>query len=555
VKSESPSSFPATSEGPPSEPSARTAPADSEPRPPLATLDLALLRGALEELPFGVATTREGVILYANEALARIYGARGGELEGKHVSQLFPDDVYSRIAQRLDEVRVFDGRVHTLGIDGRSLDAEVHVEWYSSEAQGVGGFLVVRDVSLELGALGRLVDQLGAALFRIRVADGAIELVSPGISKLTGIDAATCTQHPVLLTALVSAEERERVLFLYRRMIRGEIAVGSAQVSLKRPDGTTRVLQLRATGRRDTIGQVRHIEGVVSDAAREAAGLVGGSVGGSFGAHATVYDGGFAPRPAGLQHDVVPSRDPLASASMVLSHELLREGSQHLHGLQREIRGLRGALKAHADRLPRDVADDLSLRLESLSSIHAGAAALNRSVRRALSGSTTLGAPLAEVFETVRATLAPIVSPLPDVSALVLDVGDAANAVIPERIQELGAALVYLALRAYRFAGSGTLRIAAHRVTGVEPPRQRLRHSRPPPEREQVQIEILGAAPADMTDSAIEISSELVNTVPRPAEADVAYQAAHTLIGCAGGCIDSDDTTFSTARTVVRLRL
>ncbi len=540
MKSGLPSTFPAPSEGSRAEPSTQ-APADLASRAPPATLDLALLRGALEEIPFGVATTRGGVILYANDGLARIYGTPQGGLEGKHVSQLFPE-AYPRMEPRLEEARVFDGRVHTVGFDGRPIDAEVHVEWYSSEAQGVGGFLVVRDVTHELGALGRLVDQLGAALFRIRVEDGALDLASPGIARLTGLDAATCLQHPVLLTALVSAEERERVLFLYRRLTRGEVGVANAQVSIKRPDGSRRVLQLRATGRRDTAGVVRHVDGVLSDPLREAE------------AHAP-------PR----QPEPGPSRDPLASASMVLTHELLREGSQQLHSIQRELRGLRAALRAHADRLPEDIAGDLTARLEAVASAQAGAAALTRGVRRVLAGATTLGAPLGELLEGVAATLGPVMAPQidgtpgrgHDAGPLLIDAGDAANAIVPERVQELGAALVYLSLRAYRFAGSGSLRIMAHRASfPFEPQRQRARtSSRPPAEREHLMIEIVGSAPADMADTSIEISSEMVNTVPRPAEADLAYHAAQTLVAAAGGAIESDDASFSSARTVIRLRV
>ena len=96
---------------------------------------------------------------------------------------------------------------------------------------------------------------LGAALFRVRVEDGALELASPGDRRLTGIDAATCMQHPVLLTALVSAEERERMLFLYRRLARGEMPVADAPRSASSArTGGRRVLQIRATGRRDTAG-------------------------------------------------------------------------------------------------------------------------------------------------------------------------------------------------------------------------------------------------------------------------------------------------------------
>lgn len=545
MKSESSPSIPAGSEGR-LEPVASIAPAlptllTSEPR--LAALELALLRGALEEIPFGVATTRAGVILYANEALARIYGVPAGTLERRAVSELFTPDVYDRIVQRVEEARVFDGRVSTRALDNRALEAEVHVEWYSSEAQGVGGFLVVRDVSLEMGALARLVDLHGSALFRVRVADGTLEHVSPAVAQLTGLDASTCCQHPVLLTALVSGEERERVTFLYRRMARGEIPVGNAQVSLTLHDGTRRVVQLRATGRCDTSGIVRHIEGVVSDVAH-----AGGQP--------------LALQNAAMQPQAPPSsgsapraiKDPLAAATMELSHELLRESSQHLHTVGRELRGVRAALKAQSATLPRGVVDEIEAHLDAVASVAKGAAALNRSVRRVLAGATTLGAPLAEVLENVRATLASALG-VADRS-LVIEAGDAATAIIPERIEEFCAALVYLALRAFRFAGSGSLRVTARRAEPLpEQQRARPRLSRPPAEHTHVVIDILGAAPSDMADASVEISSDMLRTIPRPDEADLAYQAAQTLIASIGGSIECDDATFSTARSVVRLRL
>jgi PAS domain S-box-containing protein len=406
-----------------------------------------------------------------------------------------------------------------------------------------------------VSAIGLWVTHLGAALFRLRVADGVLEHVSPAIAKLIGIDAGTCTQHPVLLTELCSAEERERVSFLYRRVARGEIPVASAQVSLKRHDGTTRLLQIRATGRRDTSGRVRHIDGVISDVAREAA------PDGPSAAPRLRYDGQGQGR----------ARDPIANAAMELSHELLREASQHLHTLGRELRGARAALKSRPDSLPQEGLNELSMRIEGAANALASSAVLNRSVRRVLTGTSSLGAPFGEVLENVKATLAPLVggssashTSRPDAEGadrrtdgpLSVDAGDTANVIIGERVDELCAAIGYLALRAFRFAGSGALRISAHRV--VPPPesqRPRSRAARPPAEREQLVIEILGTAPADMVDTAVDISSDMLRTIPRPAEADLAYQAAQTLIAAAGGSIESDDATFSTARSVIRLRL
>src|SRR6185312_2235140 len=87
------------------------------------TFELALLRGALEEIPFGVATLRSGLVAYANEALERIYGVPQGNLEGHPVGHLFPEEVYARVLERLSDTRCFDGRVSLRTFDGRPIEA------------------------------------------------------------------------------------------------------------------------------------------------------------------------------------------------------------------------------------------------------------------------------------------------------------------------------------------------------------------------------------------------------------------------------------------------
>jgi hypothetical protein len=127
--------------------------------------------------------------------------------------------------------------------------------------------------------------------------------------------------------------------------------------------------------------------------------------------------------------------------------------------------------------------------------------------------------------------------------------------VIPERVDELTLALTHLGLRAFRFAGSGTLRISARRAG---PPSGQMR-PRPgaidPRRAEHAIIEVLGSAPPDVADSMQEISGDMLRTVPRPDEADIAYAATSALLAAAGGAIESDDTTFATARSVVRIRV
>jgi PAS domain S-box-containing protein len=503
------------------------------PAVPLASLDFALLRGALEEIPFGVATTRSGEILYANAALERIYGAVPGGFEHKHVAVLFDHETFVRISNMLDEKRVFDGRIKAYGVDGRLVDAEVHAEWYSSEALGIGGFLVFRDVSLELGALGRLVDQLGGALFRLRTADGSLEYVSPSVAKLTGIEPATCVEHPVLLTNLVSAEERERVLFLFKRVAAGEIASATAQVSLRRPDGRIRVLHIRATGRRDTAGTVRHIDGVVTDAAREGEGST------------------FALEPAPSSYMRAPPRRRdganLAPAVMELSQELLREASQHLHSLGRAIGIAQLELSAATETAPQLGA--LSDRLDVMARAFAAATSINRRVRHALS-SGGASAPLGDVLDGVRATLAPVIGD----GVIAVEASDAATMLLDHRVDELALALTHLALRAFRFAGSGGLRLGARRIAPLPPdPRLRSRIAVAPQETQDTLITLLGTAPPDSAVHGDSLSADF-QTVPRRDENDQAFAAVKSILAAVGGTIELDDVTFDEAITTVRLR-
>jgi PAS domain S-box-containing protein len=447
-------------------------------------------------------------------------------LEHRLVRDLFEPATYEIIACALADARVYSGRVRARSFAGDLVDVDVHLESYRSEAQGQGGFLVLRDVSLELGALGRLVDQLGGAIFRVRVETGALEMLSPAIAQLTGLDAEHCMQRPVILTSLVSGEERERVAFLYRRLVRGELPSATAQVGLRRLDGVTKLVRIVATSRRDVTGMVRHIDGVVIDAVHE---------------HA-----------AATRHDApaAEARDPAARATMDLTYEVLREASPRLNALLREVRSLRALVAAQRAVLRPDVAAELTARLEALAVEAQAAASLNRGARHALARAS-LGATLGEILDGLRGTLGPAIGE----AAITIDAGDATGVIISERVDEIALALTHLALRAFRFAGSGSLRITARRTTAPAPALRAIaRGFHRGPEREHALVEIAAAAPAELEEAAMEISSDVVRGIARPDEGDLAYAAAQALLGACGGAIESDDAGFSSARTVVRLR-
>ena len=445
--------------------------------------------------------------------------------------------------------------------DGRPIDAELHVEQYTSEVQGVGGFLVLRDVSLELGALGRLVDQLGGALFRVRVADTAVEAVSPSVSKLTGVGAATVLGAPRGAHRPGLGRGAERLLFLYRRLARGEMSVASAQISVRRSDGTVRLLHVRATGRRDGSGVVRHIEGVVNEA-DGSSDLTARPSEGPPGHDGARHDGA---RPKGLatnpppRSGSTPSRAPPWPSPTSCCARARRSSTAS----SRELRGLRGAVKGSAAQLPPEVALDLTTRMEAAAEIVSGAAAINRGVRRVLATATTLGAPLSELLDKVQRRPR---------------AGARRRGARPLRRRRRRRPRDRL--RPRRRGGRRPdlplparlplrrVRLPPHR----RPPRRRARRGAGAPETPGARgpgapvalrpgagpyalIEIAATAPPDLADQVVETSSDVLRAIPRPAEADAAYQAAVTVLGTIGGSVESDDATFATARTIIRLRV
>ena len=111
---------------------------------------------------------------------------------------------------------------------------------------------------------------------------------------------------------------------------------------------------------------------------------------------------------------------------------------------------------------------------------------------------------------------------------------------------------------AFRFAGSGTLGIAAHRVgapagasehkdwMGAPPTEPARPVPRPAPRARAPDHRDRRHRARRISSTAVDISSDVLRTMPRAAEADLAYQSAQTLIAAAGGNVESDDATFST---------
>lgn len=479
-------------------------------KPAAVALDIALMRGALDEVPIGVAITRGGEILSANAALERIYGAPPGGLDGRPIAGVLLDQgSYAAVRRELDERRVWDGRVVTRGLDGRSIQAELHAERYTSSQDGKGGFIVVRDVTFEAGALARLIDQLGGVLFRISVVDGRLEHVSDAAAGLFGLTPAECYDDPRAVISMVPVAERERVAVLYDRIVRGETATASVEITVWRRDGSTALVQVRATGRRDPTGRVRHIDGVATDVPHTAARAV------------------TEPPPSSERAAPV---DPLADVARALSHEL----GTVLHDVETQLGTLHAALAAGASPEVRDT---------TLGAAMAGVGAatvLERRIRRGLDVRASSG-PLVGVLDAVRGGLARLVGE----HAVSMSAGNAGAVVLARGTDQLTLALTYLGLRAFRLAGSGSLRIeASHLPPSDDEPRA----------RRDIEIALVGEPPTGNTVGASDLGSGLMAAASRHADMLTAFGGAQRVVEALGGRIVADDQHAHAARTLVRLR-
>jgi PAS domain S-box-containing protein len=477
-----------------------------------------LLRGAIEEVPVGVATTRDSAILYANTALARMFGGAPGELDGKKLATFFGVDTLRYLVSVLDRDRVYHGRVRVRALDGREFHAEVHIERYTSES-GTGGFLVMRDVTIEQSALARLVTQLGGAMFHYRVDEERFEQLAPGLTGLLGLSSDMVSERPRALIDLIEPSERVRLGELLARMIAGTLVTTSTEVTVRLGGtGAPRSIQITATAQRDLDGEVRRIDGVITSPDR--AGPV------------SARSSAPPVRPS------APRRESTSAALAVIdiSRELLREGSMQLHTAVREARAARSALTAAP--MPDWLLQEVGGRIDRMVSATDASVAINRRVRRGLEGRGK-PASLREVLSTVIATLSPAVGE----TSIGLEIDDVGTSVVEDRLDELTLLLSYLALRVYRLSGAGTLSMHATAKGSLIGEGSAA----------QARLTFVGTAPPDGP-ADLELSTD-VSVLSRQNDFDRAYIGAQALLGVLGGVIESDESTLDEARCVICLRL
>lgn len=461
-----------------------------------------MLRGALEEVPIGVATLSDDTIRHANAALEAELRSESGQLDGRALKELFDEDSWAVLQAALQRRRAFDGRLRARTLTGEVVQADVHAERYQSEA-GAAGFLILRDVSLEMSALSKLVSMLGGAAFRVNVDDRAFEFVSPRIVDLIEIDPLRLMEEPQCLQALISPADQTRLGGIYQQVVRGKEPTAEADVVVRLSEGRTNKLTLRITGRPDTAGVVRHVDGVATSTVAVAPRL----------SHA----------PPAAQFSGLSTAMRLLDAS----NDLLREAAQLTTTATADLRGIK-ALVVSAG-LPTEACEEITSRLDTLGEQLAASNGISRRVRRAMDGRPSQ-VRLGDLLDNVRVHLLPIF----DGRRIEVAAPTARGFQLDTRVDEVTLALMQLVLRTHHLVARGDVTMTL---------RPQISASR------EAFLDIVGeASPVPSSGSR---RSE--PTHRGGMHTDKRLSAAASLLSEAGCRIESDELGEDSVRTVIAL--
>jgi PAS domain S-box-containing protein len=179
-------------------------------------------RALLESLPDAmVVINGDGAIVFVNEQTERVFGYQRGELLGRSIEILVPEDARGA---HVEHRRRYFASPHTrpmgarLSLFGRHKDGSLFpVEISLSPIQSEAGTLattIIRDVSLrqrEAAKFRALVENIPAVTFIAPLDESVPELyVSPQIEELLGFTQKEWTEDPVLWHRQLHPADRER---------------------------------------------------------------------------------------------------------------------------------------------------------------------------------------------------------------------------------------------------------------------------------------------------------------------------------------------------------
>ncbi|MDK2957810.1 MAG: hypothetical protein PWQ57_3308 [Desulfovibrionales bacterium] len=237
------------------------------------------LSAMLDDLPYLIAQVgQDGRYLYVNRAYAQWFGLRAEDMVGRLQSECVGPELYAMLR---DAVRTafqggaveFEHEPRTA--DGASRITQVNYFPHFSPAGHVSWVtMVVRDVTekrRQQAAFQQtqkrfrlLVENSRDAIFRLRLADGVYEYVSPAVLDVTGYPPETYYHAPLHIKNFIHPDWMDDLERNWRLLQEGTIST-SLEYKIVHPFKGERWLSQRNSLVRDAEGRAVALEGVVTD--------------------------------------------------------------------------------------------------------------------------------------------------------------------------------------------------------------------------------------------------------------------------------------------------
>jgi two-component system sensor kinase FixL len=225
-----------------------------------------------------IAKDRGGTILSWNQAAERMYGYSAGEIIGRNISVLVPDDYREELTDLMRRVAAGERVQHfetvrvTKAGDRRDVSLTIS-PLRSAAGEILGASTIARDITQRNSDVGQLRDSearlrsvVESAVDGIIVIDaaGIVEAFNPGAERLLGYGASEVIgRNVMMLMPSPYHEEHDGYLARYLRTGEARIIGIGREVTARRKDGTTFPVQL-SVGEMSVAGG-RKFTGIIHD--------------------------------------------------------------------------------------------------------------------------------------------------------------------------------------------------------------------------------------------------------------------------------------------------
>lgn len=220
-------------------------------------------RRLIQFLPDAVRITCDGIIVYANDAAGRLFGAESSDqLIGRRADDFVPEEERERIAGRRQKLQA-SGSVpmeqqKRIRLDGSEVDIEVlgiRIPWRGRTA----ALSVIRDISSRVsGRLARvegerrmaaLAESIPGAIYQCVMRPSGhlrFSYISPGIKELFGIDADAVMKRATILLQKIHPDDRRALRDAVRNSAPG---LSPVELELRVPNAVGAVSRVQSIAR------------------------------------------------------------------------------------------------------------------------------------------------------------------------------------------------------------------------------------------------------------------------------------------------------------------